>query len=102
SRGKKASNFSILLRAQHREQAWNLRLMERELRRSSGHTAQRFLVGFVRTGAGSAAVHYSADGNMEHLLGDVLVDAVIGKAGERVSGSVDFNFSFVGFAEFQN
>ncbi len=36
---------------------------------------------------------------MKHLLGYVLMDDVVGEAGERVRRDVNFDFGFVGFAE---
>ncbi len=73
--------------------------MQRELFSCGHHAAKRFFVGLVGGGARGAAVHHGADGDVKHLLGDVLVDDVVGEAGERVGGDVNFHFGFVGFAE---
>ena len=62
---------------------------------AASHAAEGFFVGFVGGGAGGAAIHNGADGNAEGVLGDVLVDGVVGEAGERVDRRVNFDFGFV-------
>ena len=66
------------------------------------HAPQRFVVGLVGGGAGGAAVEHGAHGDGEHLLGDILVNGVVGEARQRVGDGADFDFGFVGVAEFEN
>ncbi len=76
--------------------------MQRELFSCRHHAPERFFIGLVGCGAGGAPIHHGADGDVKHLLGNVLVDDVVGEAGERVRGDINFHFGFVGFAEFHD
>ena len=102
SRGEKPRDFRNFLRPEHGQQAGNFRLMKGELSGGGSDAAKRFFVGLVRGGASGASVHHGANGDVKGLLGDVLVNDVIGEAGERVGGDVNVNFGFVGFAEFED
>ena len=61
----------------------------RQIRRGSNRAPQRFFVRLVRGGARGAAVDDRAHGNAQLLLGDVLMDGVVGEARERVGDHVD-------------
>jgi len=62
--------------------------------------AEGVFVDAICGGAGGAAVDYGSNGNVEAALGDVLVDGVVGEAGERVGGFVYVNFGFLGACGF--
>ena len=100
--GEVARDLGIFLRAGHGQQVGIFRLAAREQRGRGDHAAERVVVGLVGGGAGGAAVEDGAHGDAEMLLGDVLVDGVVGEAGERVGAGVDFDFGFVGVGEAQD
>ena len=99
--GKIARDLRVFLRAGHRQQIGIARLAARQRCRGGHHAAQRFVVGLVGGGARRAAVEHGAHRNGERLLGDVLVDRVVGEARQRVGAGVDFDFGFVGVAKLQ-
>ena len=74
----------------------------REALGAATDAAKRFVVRLVRGGASGAAIDDRANGNVQRLLGDVLMNRVVGEASERVGSRVDFNFGFVRVAEFQD
>ena len=61
----------------------------RQLRRGSHHAAQGFIVSLVGGGARGAPIDYGANGDRQRLLGDVLVNGVVGKARQRVGDNMD-------------
>jgi hypothetical protein len=66
---------------------------------------ERIFVDAVRRGARGAVVDDGADRNVEAALGYVLMDGIVGEAGEGVRGLVDVNFCFLGtcgFGEMEN
>ncbi len=91
-------DFLIFLRPEHRQQVGIFRFVARQADRSGEHAAKRFFVGLIGGGARGAAIYYGADGNAQGVLGDVLVDGVIGEARQRVHGRINFHFGFVGVA----
>ncbi len=95
-RGEKAPDLSVLLRAGHGQQVGILGLTAGQRGRTCYGTAQRVIVGFVGGGAGGAAVKDGAHGNAERLLGDILVDGVVGEARESVGDKIDMHLGFVG------
>ncbi len=103
---KRASDFLIFLRAEHRKQAGDFGLVTRETGSGSGDAPERFFVGLIRVK--SCAVRPSTTArteNRERPLGNVLMDRVVGKARERVNTYVEVHFGLVraaGFAELQN
>ena len=78
------------------------RLAARERAGGGDDAAQRFVIGLVGGGARRAAVEDGAHGNGERLLGDVLVNGVVGEARERVGAGFDFDFGLVGVGELQD
>ena len=62
--------------------------------------AERIFVDAIRRGARGAVVDDGADGNVEAALGYVLVNGIVGEAGEGVRGFVDVNFGFLGAGGF--
>ena len=56
--------------------------------------AKRIFVRAVRRGPGSPTIRGRANRNRQTLLGDVLVYAVVGKAGERIRSLVNVNLGF--------
>ena len=67
--------------------------------------AEGVFVDAIGGGTCGAVVDDGSNGNIEAALGDVLVDGVVGEAGERVGGFVDVDFGFVGaggFGEAEN
>ena len=99
---KIARDLGVFLRAGHGQQVGIVRLAARQRLRGFDHAPQRIVVGLVGGGARRAAVEDGAHGNGEHLLGDVLVNGVVGEARERVGDHADFDFGFVGVAEFED
>jgi acyl-coenzyme A thioesterase PaaI-like protein len=87
------------LRAEHGEQVGIFGLVAREGGSGGHHAAKRFVVGFVSGGASCAAIDYGANRDRKSMVGYVLMDGVIGEAGEGVSGGVNLNFSFIRRAE---
>ena len=100
--GEIALDLGIFLRAGHGQQAGIFRLAARQSGGSGDDAAQRIVVGFVGGGASGAAVEDGAHGDAECLLGDILVDGVVGEARERVGAGVDFDFGLVGIGELQD
>jgi len=66
------------------------------------HAVQRFVVGFVRGGASGPAIENGAHRNVQVLLGDVLMNRVVGEARERIGYRADFDFGFIGAAQLQD
>lgn len=95
-----ASNAWIVLPAGHGQKVGNAWLTARQRRGGSNHAPQRFLIGFVGGCPGGAAIERRADGNRQLPLRDVLMDGVVGKAGERLGDAVDLHFGFVRLAQF--
>ena len=76
--------------------------MAGKTRRGGNRPAQRFVIRFVRGGASRAAIDDSPHGNSQSLLGNILMNGVVGEPRERVIGRVNVNFGFVGFAQLEN
>ena len=72
------------------------RLAVREGKRSFDGGAKRIFVDAIGGGAGGAAIDNGANGNGEAMLGDVLVDGVVGEARQSVGNFVDVDFGFFG------
>ena len=97
--GEEAVYFANFLLREHGEKVGIFGLHAREGFGGGDDAAEGVEIGFIGGGAGGAAVEDSADGDDEILLGDVLVDGVIGEAGESGGDDVDFDFGFVGVGE---
>ena len=74
-------DLGIFLRTRHGQQAGIFRLAARQGSRCGHRAPQLFVIGLVSGGARGAPVKDSAHGNGERLLGDVLVNGVVGEAG---------------------
>src|ERR1700722_2741893 len=94
-------NLFIFLARQQRKQIGIFWLIAREAAGSGDYAAQRIVIGFVGGGASGAAVEHDASRNTQRVFGNVLVNGVVGKARESVNTQVNFNFSFVRVAQFQ-
>src|SRR5438477_8577203 len=97
---RKTVHFAIVLLARHRKEAGNFRLAVRELQRRSHGCAERIFIQAICSDASGAAVHDSANGDSDSVLGNILVDGVVRKARERVDGLIDLHFGFVCAGDF--
>ena len=99
---KIARGLGVFLRPGHRQEIGIARLAARQRLRGFDHAPQRIVVGLVGGRARRAAVEHGSHRNGEHLLGDVLMNRVVGEARERVGDHADFDFGFVRVAEFED
>ncbi len=99
---KIARYLAVFLRSGHRQQVGIARLAARQRFRGVHDAAQRLVVGLVRGRARRAAVEHGAHGNGQRLLGDVLMNRVVGKSRQRVRHHADFDFGLVRVAEFED
>ena len=76
--------------------------MPRQLRGGGDQAAKGFVVRLVGGGARGASIDYGANGDSQRLFGHILVNGVVGEAGERIGAKVDRHFGFIGFAQFDN
>ncbi len=91
---------AIALLCGHGEEARIFGLTVGEGERSFDGGAEGIFVDAIGGGTGGAAVGDSSNGNCETVLGDVLVDGVVGEAGESVGDFVNVDFGFFGSGGF--
>ena len=87
--------------ARYRQEVGDFRLAVREGERGFDRGAERVFVEAIRRGARRSPVGDGANRNREAVLGDVLVDGVVGKTGQRVGNFVDVDFGFFGCREYR-
>jgi hypothetical protein len=92
----KAIHLTILLLSRHGKKARILWLALRKREGCFNRCAKGVLVNAIGRGARRAAVHNSANGNYKAMLGDVLMNPVVGKTRQTVRNFIDMDFSFLG------
>src|SRR5438309_1324296 len=92
---------AIALLARHRQEVGDFRLAVREGERGFDRGAERVFVEAIRRGARGSPVGDGANRNREAVLGDILVDGVVSKTGQRVGNFVDVDFGFFGCRGFR-
>ena len=90
----KAPDGPVFLLTEQREKMRIFWLLRRERGGVFDRHPERIFVDAVGGDTGSAAVDDGADGNDEALFGNMLVNGVIGEAGEGVDGFVNLDFRF--------
>jgi len=68
--------------------------------RSFDRSAKRVFVNAIGGGARGAAVGDGSNGDSQTVLGDVLVNGVVGETGQGVRDFVNVNFRFFGSSGF--
>ena len=95
----------VALLSGQRKQVRIFRLTVREGNRCVDRAPQRVLVDSIGRSSGGAAIDRGADRNGQTVLGNVLVNRIVGEARERVVDFIDVNLGFArsgGFGETQN
>src|SRR6266566_1119608 len=92
---------AIALLAGHWQETRVLRQTVREGERSFDGGAERVFVDSIRGGARGAAVGDRANRNRQAVLGDVLVNGIVGETRQRVGNFVDVDFGFFGCRGFR-
>jgi len=83
---------AIPLLCGHGQKAQVFRLAMSEGERSFDGGAERVFIDTIGGGAGGAAIGNRTDGDGQAMLGDVLVNGVVGETGQGVGNFVDVNF----------
>jgi hypothetical protein len=92
----KAIHLTILLLSRQGKKARILWLALRKRKGCFNRCAKGVLVNAIGRGARRAAVHNSANGNYKAMLGDVLMNPVVGKTRQTVRNFIYMDFSFLG------
>jgi len=92
---------AIALPSGHRQEARILRLAVSKGERSFDRGAERVLINAIGCGARGAAIDDRANRNRQPMLGDVLVNGVVGEPGQRVRNFIHVDFRLVGSRGFR-
>jgi len=92
--------FGVALLAWNGKETGKFGLAVRELQRGFDGGPERIFIEAIGGGASRATIDYGAYGNSDAMLSNVLVNGVVGEAGERVDNFLDLYFGFVGSGKF--
>ncbi len=97
----KTFHAAIALLSGHWQEARILRLAVGKRERRFDRGAERVFIDAIGRGARGSAVNDRADGNRQPMLGDVLVNGVVGETRQRVRNFVHVNFRLFGSCGFR-
>ena len=100
-RSRETVDLPITLFPRNRQQVRIFRLAMRQRKRRVDRTSQRIFIDAIGRSPRRSPIHNGAHGNSEPVLGDVLMNRVVGETRKRVIDFIDVYFGFIRSGRFR-